>query len=99
MVRAEQYFRAALARRDTHGEAANNLALVLVAKGQTDAAVRLLEGVVAKTPDYLDAYVTLAKIHFSAGRTREGVQVLERLLQRNPTHPVALALLKQWKDR
>ncbi len=37
--------------------------------------------------------MTLAKIHFSAGRSREGIGVLERLLQRNPTHPVALELL------
>ena len=44
-----------------------------------------------------DAYVTLAKIHFSAGRSREGVQALERLLQRNPKHDAALELLKQWK--
>ena len=43
--------------------------------------------------------MTLAKIHFSAGRSREGIAVLERLLQRNPTHPVALELLRQWKPR
>ena len=52
-----------------------------------------------KTPQFEGAYVTLAKIHFSAGRSREGIGVLERLLQRNPTHPVALELLKEWKGR
>ena len=64
-----------------------------------DAAVQLLEGFLDKTPQYQDAYVTLAKIHFSAGRSREGVQVLERLLQRNPKHAAALELLSQWKGR
>jgi hypothetical protein len=42
--------------------------------------------------------VTLAKIHLSANRTREGIAVLERLLQRNPTHAVALELLRNWKQ-
>jgi len=95
---AERYFRDALARRDDYGEAANNLALVLVARGRADAAIRLLEGFLEKVPQFEGAYVTLAKIHFSAGRSREGIGVLERLLQRNPTHPVALELLRQWKQ-
>ena len=97
MARAERYFRDALTRRDTYGEAANNLALVLVSKGQTDEAVRLLDGFLKKAPQYQDAYVTLAKIHFSVGQSQEGIRVLERLLQRNPTHQVALQLLKEWK--
>jgi len=43
--------------------------------------------------------VTLAKIHFSAGRLNEGIAVLNRLLQLNPNHAVALELLRQWKGR
>ena len=70
---------------------------MLVSKGQSDAAVGLLEGLLKRTPAYEAAYLTLAKIHFSAGRTKDGVSVLERLLQRNPTHPAALELLRQWK--
>jgi tetratricopeptide (TPR) repeat protein len=98
MDRAERYFRDALGRRADYGEAANNLALVLVARGQTDAAVSLLEGVLKRTPEYEEAYVTLAKIYFRVGRSKEAVAVLERLLQRNPRHPVALELLRQWKE-
>ena len=41
--------------------------------------------------------MTLAKLHFIAGRSQEGIAVLERLLQRNPKHAVALELLAQWK--
>ena len=59
----------------------------------------MLQDVLARTPAYEAAYVTLAKIHFSAGRAQEGVAVLEQLLRRNPTHPVALELLRQWKGR
>jgi Flp pilus assembly protein TadD len=96
---AERYFREALARRGGYGEAANNVALVLVARGHADAAVSLLESFLQEAPHVEGAYVTLAKIHFSADRAREGIAVLERLLQRNPTHPVALELVRQWRPR
>jgi predicted Zn-dependent protease len=62
---------------------------VLVAKGQADAAVGLLRGFLERTPEYEAADVTPAKIHFSAGRAKEGIAVLERLLQTNPKHAVA----------
>jgi hypothetical protein len=41
----------------------------------------------------------LAKIYLAAGREQEGLQVLERLLQRNPTHTLGLELLRQFKPR
>ena len=97
MDRAGRHFRDALGRRPDYGEAANNLALVFVARKQADAAVGILQSVLKRTPEYEAAYVTLAKIHFSAGRVREGIAVLEQLLQRNPTHAVALELLRQWQ--
>jgi len=55
--------------------------------------------VLTRTPEYEAAYVTLAKIHFNAGRSKEGIAVLEQLLQRNPKHAVAVELLRQWKGR
>ena len=70
---------------------------MLVSKGQADAAVSLLEGVLKRTPQYEAGYITLAKIHFSAGRTKEGIAALERLLQRNPKNEIALELLRQQK--
>jgi len=39
--------------------------------------------------------VTLAKIYLATGRRREGLEVIERLLQRNPAHPQALELQRQ----
>jgi tetratricopeptide (TPR) repeat protein len=92
-------FRDALGRRADYGEAANNLALVLVSKRQADLAINLLEDFLKGNQESDGAYVTLAKIYFSLGRTKEGVAVLERLLQRNPKHAVALELLRQWKGR
>ena len=97
MERAEHYFREALAKRRDYGEAANNLALVLVARGKPDDAVRLLEGFLQTRPESEDAYITLAKVYLATDRPREGLQVLERLLQRNPTHPLALEIVRQVK--
>ena len=96
---AEQYFRDAVRRRPDYGEAANNLALVFVARGRADEAVALLEDLVTRTPAFENAYVTIAKIHLGAGRTAEGLRAVERLLQRNPTHPIGLALAREYRPR
>jgi predicted Zn-dependent protease len=72
---------------------------VLVSRRQADAAIAILEDVLKRSPQYENGYVTLAKIQYSVGRSREAVGVLERLLQRNPQHPVAVDLLRQWKGR
>ena len=66
---------------------------MLVARGNPDEAVRLLEGFLAKFPLLENAYITLAKIHLAAQRRTEAVSVLERLLQRNPQNPVAREIL------
>ena len=87
---AEPYFREALAERPDYGEAANNLALVLVARGQPDDAVRLLEEFLETHPEFEDTYITLAKIYLTTDRAARALAVLERLLQRNPTHALAL---------
>ena len=92
---AEPYFRQALAKRLDYGEAANNLALVLVARGQEDEAVRLLLDFRARTPEFENTYITLAKIYLTTNRRREGLEILERLLQRNPAHALALELARQ----
>ncbi len=95
--RRERYFRDALQRRHDYGEAANNLALVLVARGQADGAVAMLQEFLERNPGFEGTYITLAKIYLSTGRPQQGLAVLERLLQRNPTHPQARELLQQFK--
>jgi hypothetical protein len=49
---AERYFRDALARRGDYAEAANNVALVLASRGDTDAPVSLLQELLQRTPQY-----------------------------------------------
>jgi hypothetical protein len=61
--------------------------------------VRLLEDLLTRTAAFENAYVTIAKIHLSAGRTVEGLRAVERLLQVNPTHEIGLALAREYRPR
>ena len=64
-------------------------------RGQSDEAARLLEGFLAKNPEAESAYLTLGKIYLTTGHQAEALRTLERLLQRNPTHPLALELARR----
>ena len=96
---AEQRFRAALAKRPTYGDAANNLALVLVATQRGTEAVAMLEAFLQRDPSFENAWVTLARIHLAAGRTTDGLRAVEQLLQRNPSHPIGLALAREYRPK
>jgi hypothetical protein len=39
--------------------------------------------------------ITLAKIYLTTNRRREGLEILKHLLQRNPTHELAIELARQ----
>ena len=81
-------------QRSTYGEAANNLALVLAARGETDKAIDVLHRLLQANPGFEMGYVTLCRIYLKAGQRQKGTQALEQLLQRNPTHPLGLQLLQ-----
>ena len=68
---------------------------MLVARGRADEAVALLSGFLEKHPEVEGTYVTLAKVYLGTDRRQEGLAVLERLLQRNPTHEQGRAILQQ----
>ena len=55
----------------------------------------MLRRLLKENPAFETAYVTLCRIYLKAGQRQKGTQVLERLLQRNPTHPLGLQMLKQ----
>jgi Tfp pilus assembly protein PilF/peroxiredoxin len=91
--KAEKYFRLAAAKKPHYSEAINNLAMVLGASERAPEAVKLLEQSIKDDPAFESSYLTLAKIHLGARQPREATQALERLLQRNPKNPAALAML------
>ena len=57
----------------------------------------LLQEFLEKNPASESTYLTLAKIYLASDRRREGLETIERLLQRNPTHPQALELKRQFQ--
>jgi Flp pilus assembly protein TadD/thiol-disulfide isomerase/thioredoxin len=95
LAKSERYFRQAVQKKPRYSEAINNLAMVLAAGGHVADAVKMLQGSIQDDPGFESSYLTLCKIYLGAGRGREGMQVLERLLQKNPKNPVALDLLRQ----
>ena len=72
-------------------------ALVLVARGQSDQAIEMLQAFLERTPAYENAYLTLAKIYLAADRREEGLRVLDRLLARNPSHAAARELAARFR--
>jgi tetratricopeptide (TPR) repeat protein len=68
---------------------------VLVARGQSAEAIRLLQGFLEANPGSENTYITLAKVYLAADRRRDALAVVERLLQRNPRHAQALEIAGQ----
>ena len=57
----------------------------------------MLQDLLAKNPASESTYLTLAKVHLSAGRRREGLEVLDQLLQRSPANTQALELARRFR--
>ena len=68
---------------------------MLAARGDARAAIAVIERLLTDNPAFEPAYVTLCRLYLATGQQPEGMRTLERLLQRNPTHPQGLQLLKQ----
>ena len=68
------------------------------ARGDADGAMAVLQRLLEQNPGFEMTYVTLAGSTSTAGQRREGSQVLERLLQRNPKHPLGLQILRQLRE-
>jgi Tfp pilus assembly protein PilF/peroxiredoxin len=98
MPRAESYFKQAVEKRAGYGEAANNYALVLMTHGAAAPAETALKTALSANPDFEACYVTLAKIYLTTGREREGMQVLQQLLQKNPKNPMGLQMMQEVRN-
>ena len=81
---AEQSYRDALAIDDLYSEALNNLAILLVARGEWDEAEQCYRRALAERPDYFEAHVGLARLLRSAWRHLEALYFARRASQINP---------------
>ena len=57
----------------------------------------LLLGVLETNPASESTYITLARVYLAADRRNEGLAIVDRLLQRNPNHPLALEIARQFR--
>jgi tetratricopeptide (TPR) repeat protein len=74
----------------TNPEALYNLGTMLLRRGETITASRLLESAVSIRPDYLPSYNNLAKAYFLAGLPELAVATYEEVLRRDPSNAIAL---------
>lgn len=82
--------KAVLERSPGHPQATAYQALVRVAMGQGDVAQRMLEEVIASSPDVIEGYVHLAFVHARMGRVSEAEAVMARAEKRFPARAEAL---------
>ncbi len=72
--RAEEAFRAALARDPASAESQNNLGLALRAQGRLTEAISAYQAAIRLRPDYPEAHHNLGVASFSLGRLEEAIR-------------------------
>jgi tetratricopeptide (TPR) repeat protein len=83
-------FQRASALDPTNPEALYNLGTMLLRRGETVTASRLLESAVSIRPDHIPSYNNLAKAYFLTGLPELAVATYEEVLRRDPSNPIAL---------
>jgi putative PEP-CTERM system TPR-repeat lipoprotein len=72
---------------------------VFVARGNSDAAKKDFERILAQTPTNMSAYMRLTQIAFDNGRDREALAVLDRAMKAAPTDPAPRLSLANYQIR
>jgi protein O-GlcNAc transferase len=86
---AEQRYRDALAIDENYPEALNNLAALLVARGEWDEADTCFRHALAEKPDYFEACLGYSHLLLMAWRVMEALHFSRRACALNPTSAVA----------
>jgi predicted Zn-dependent protease len=79
---AMTFLRKALALRPDDIGAAFEMGVTHLQKGELDDAQRILEEVAARTPDFIDVHVNLARVYYRKKMKQEGdkqQEIVERL--------------------
>ena len=94
---ALQHFTEANALNTNDIAALINIAIIQGQAGQLDNAVTLLQEAVRRRPDKVDAYWNLSVAYRLQGNTAEACWAVEKVLQLDPRHPLALAAKQELK--
>jgi tetratricopeptide (TPR) repeat protein len=95
LVQADERFAAAVAAAPARSTIRLHHARFKLNTGKADAAKALLDESIAKTPDYLPAYLLRATIATSEKKHEESVALYEKVLARDSEHPEALIMIGQ----
>ena len=92
---AKSMFQQAIQIQPAHASAINNIAVLYLQSGQRGEAVAALEYGLRVAPDNELLYLNLARLWVSAQNRQRARDVLNRLLERNPSSQVARRALDQ----
>jgi protein O-GlcNAc transferase len=84
VAEAEQRYRDALLLDENFPEALNNLALLLVARGEWDEAERCFRRALAEKPEFFEASIGFANLLWTAWRTLESLFFARRAISLKP---------------
>jgi tetratricopeptide (TPR) repeat protein len=88
-------FKRALEIEPLHRDALPNYLTVTIALGAFEEAISLLQCYTDKIHDNPDLTYQLAYCHMKLGHQREACSLLEKVLENNPGHEEAMALLAE----
>ncbi len=75
-------------------EPVQSLSKVLLAKGEVESAIYIVEEAAERVNNRNDYLIALAQTYQNAGQGEEALKALHLLLEREPQHPVATELIK-----
>jgi Flp pilus assembly protein TadD len=85
-------FRLSLALRPDYARAHNNLASILLQRGDTDAALRHVQDAIRLEPSNIEAHTNLAAAYAAKGQFDRAVTAIESALRLTPPDSVATVL-------
>jgi tetratricopeptide (TPR) repeat protein len=92
LPRAEQAFAAATAREPAHSQRRLQHAQFLIRTGQFAAGRQMLQELIQKTPDLLPSFVMLGELELAERKPAACIELLDKVLARDPAHVDALSL-------
>lgn len=95
---AEHNYHRCLDRAPNHADCHRALAVLLVDQGRDDAAFRLMEGWVARSPLLADPKIELARLHDEFGERETAQQYLTEAVAIEPANARALAALGRIRE-